>query len=90
MMLTLNLSLYYAGDKWHKRRKILTSAFHFNVLQKYMDIILEQGDKTVQALKAEGESVQSLLPFLAKYTLNVICGKYCYKLYYYYDIYYIR
>ncbi|XP_016840411.1 cytochrome P450 4C1 [Nasonia vitripennis] len=61
------------GTKWQHRRKILTPAFHFNVLQKYMDIIIENDERFIDTLKAKGESVQNLLPLITNYTLNVIC-----------------
>ena len=41
-----------------------------------MDIIEENGERLIQSLKVEGESVQSLIPLLTNYTLNVICGKF--------------
>ncbi|KAL7303068.1 hypothetical protein TKK_0004284 [Trichogramma kaykai] len=63
-----------AGAKWKQRRKILTPAFHFNVLKRYVDIAIENDEKTLQQLKSLGESSeQQIVPFLTNFTLNVIC-----------------
>ncbi|XP_058800775.1 cytochrome P450 4C1-like [Phymastichus coffea] len=61
------------GEKWRRRRKILTPAFHFTVLQQYLEIINENDERIVKQLRAEGESVQNILPIVSNYTLNVIC-----------------
>ncbi|XP_033230131.1 cytochrome P450 4C1-like [Belonocnema kinseyi] len=62
------------GSKWQSRRKMLTPAFHFNVLVEFLDIFVEQGEGLVKHLKAEGgETVKDLVPLLTKYTLNAIC-----------------
>ncbi|XP_001601822.2 cytochrome P450 4C1 [Nasonia vitripennis] len=61
-------------DKWRQRRKILTPAFHFSILQKYFDITSEQGERFIEDLKAEGdETIKSLMPLCSNYTLNIIC-----------------
>lgn len=42
-----------------------------------MDIIQEQGEVLIKFLKSEGkESIQSLIPFCSRFTLNIICGNY--------------
>ncbi|NP_001165985.1 cytochrome P450 4AB4 precursor [Nasonia vitripennis] len=64
-----------AGNKWQARRKILTPAFHFNVLKKYMDIIVENSERMVRSLKTKASDgpIIDLLQFSTNYTLNVIC-----------------
>uniref|UniRef100_UPI003B5A6B3B cytochrome P450 4C1-like n=1 Tax=Leptopilina heterotoma TaxID=63436 RepID=UPI003B5A6B3B len=63
-----------AGKKWQHRRKMLTPAFHFNVLHQFLDIFVEQGNNLVENLKSLGdETVQELVPLFTKYTLNTIC-----------------
>ncbi|XP_023247724.1 cytochrome P450 4C1-like [Copidosoma floridanum] len=62
------------GEKWRERRKILTPAFHFNILKKYIEITKEQGEKFIDELKSEGqETVKSLIPFFSDITLKIIC-----------------
>ncbi|KAL6262130.1 hypothetical protein P5V15_007230 [Pogonomyrmex californicus] len=62
------------GAKWHSRRKILTSAFHFNILQQFVEILIEEGENMTKSLKDTGGTiVKDLLPFVSEYTLNAIC-----------------
>nr|XP_012222591.1 PREDICTED: cytochrome P450 4C1-like [Linepithema humile] len=62
------------GIKWHKRRKILTPAFHFNVLKQFVDILIEEGNYMTQCLKDSKEStVNDLTSFTSNHTLNAIC-----------------
>uniref|UniRef100_UPI003B5B31EC cytochrome P450 4C1-like n=1 Tax=Leptopilina boulardi TaxID=63433 RepID=UPI003B5B31EC len=62
------------GKKWQHRRKMLTPAFHFNVLQQFLDIFVEQGNNLVKNLKSQGdETIQNVVPLFTKYTLNTIC-----------------
>lgn len=64
------------GKKWQHRRKMLTPAFHFRVLEQFLDIFIEEGNKLVEHLKLkEDDNVQDLVPLFTKHTLNAICGK---------------
>lgn len=66
----------FSGKKWQKRRKILTPAFHFNVLQKYVSNIVENSEKVIENIKSKGNSVDlDVIPLVTEYALNVICGK---------------
>ncbi|XP_070168058.1 cytochrome P450 4C1-like [Polyergus mexicanus] len=62
------------GAKWHARRKLLTNAFHFNVLTQYADILIQEGDYMTKSLKDVGGAVvKDLVPFISEHTLNAIC-----------------
>lgn len=62
-----------SGTKWHQRRKILTSAFHFQILEKFVEIMDEQGKTFIENLqKYDGQDID-FLPLVSLYTLDVIC-----------------
>ncbi|XP_071647093.1 cytochrome P450 4C1-like isoform X3 [Temnothorax longispinosus] len=62
------------GAKWHSRRKILTPTFHFNILQQFIQILIEEGENMSKSLKnAESTVVKNLVPFFSEHTLNAIC-----------------
>ncbi|KAL6416378.1 hypothetical protein ACFW04_013527 [Cataglyphis niger] len=64
------------GTKWHARRKILTPAFHFNILKQFTDILIKEGDYMTESLKDVGGTVvKDLISFITEHTLNAICGK---------------
>lgn len=65
------------GRKWFKRRKIITPAFHFKILEQYVETFENQGKGLVKNLN---EMVKAGKPFefynlINLYTLDVICGK---------------
>ncbi|XP_072761649.1 cytochrome P450 4C1-like [Anoplolepis gracilipes] len=62
------------GAKWQTRRKMLTPAFHFNILNHFVDILIKEGNCMTKSLNDVGEAVvKDLLPFISEHTLNVIC-----------------
>lgn len=63
-----------SGPKWQMRRKILTPAFHFHVLQQFSEVMVEGAECMVAELKSvKGPRVENLLPLISNHTLNVIC-----------------
>nr|KAF7437726.1 hypothetical protein H0235_000117 [Vespula pensylvanica] len=65
-----------AGDKWQKRRKILTPAFHFNILKHFVVIFNEESQFFIETLQEEGKGnpiVKDLQQLISEYTLNTIC-----------------
>lgn len=64
------------GAKWQKRRKILTPAFHFSILKKFTEIIVENSETLVEELKKECNKPKTdVTPYFSKSTLKIICGK---------------
>ncbi|XP_058836641.1 probable cytochrome P450 4ac2 isoform X2 [Topomyia yanbarensis] len=63
------------GQKWFHRRKILTAAFHFNILPKFLVTFHEECDKLRRQLDADvNQNKCSILQQLAaRFTLNTIC-----------------
>ncbi|KAL2719308.1 cytochrome P450 4C1-like isoform X1 [Vespula squamosa] len=65
-----------AGDKWQNRRKVLTPAFHFNILKHSIVIFNQEARSLVKSLKKERKGdavVKDVLQLITKYTLNTIC-----------------
>lgn len=65
------------GDKWKQRRRLLTPAFHFKILENFLPFFNEQSlvlcnqiDKRMVASQAEID----VLPFFIRCTLDIICG----------------
>jgi cytochrome P450 family 4 len=67
--------LLTTSKKWQQRRKIITSAFHFKILEQFTEIMERQGQVFVTNLKKfEGQDVD-VFPMAGHYALDVICGK---------------
>ncbi|XP_047359785.1 cytochrome P450 4C1-like isoform X1 [Vespa velutina] len=64
------------GEKWQTRRKILTPAFHFNILKHFVVTLNDEARYLVTSLKEEekgGSVVKDLQEFISYHTLNIIC-----------------
>lgn len=69
-----------AGNKWRKRRRLLTPAFHFQILDNFFDTFNKSANILCQQLGAS-QSDDSLIgkeidvfPYLKRCTLDIICG----------------
>lgn len=64
-----------SGAKWFLQRKLLTSTFHFKILEEFLETFGEKAKLLVKdlGLKADGNYF-SILPRLHVSTLDVICG----------------
>jgi hypothetical protein len=64
------------GSKWQHRRKILTPAFHFNILQEFIKIFHEETDRLVEVLKKECDKpFVDVTGYISDFTLNTIGGE---------------
>ncbi|XP_063924854.1 cytochrome P450 4C1-like [Zophobas morio] len=60
------------GAKWHKRRKILTPAFHFSILQQFLNIFNNETVKLVEKLDDECGKIIDVVPPVTNFTLQSI------------------
>ncbi|XP_020289256.1 cytochrome P450 4C1-like [Pseudomyrmex gracilis] len=62
------------GSKWHTRRKIITPAFHFHILKRFVDIFIKESNHMITTLKHTRKPVvKEILPLITNHTLNIIC-----------------
>ncbi|XP_050347023.1 cytochrome P450 4C1-like isoform X2 [Nymphalis io] len=62
------------GLKWHQRRKLLTQAFHFNILKKYSITFVEQTDKFLHEVQEKvNEKHVDIVPLITSTTLRIMC-----------------
>ncbi|XP_039431532.1 cytochrome P450 4d2-like isoform X1 [Culex pipiens pallens] len=66
--------LLSTGQKWFNKRKILTPAFHFRILEQFVEVFDKQGTVLVQRLReqATGKLV-NIYPFVTLAALDIIC-----------------
>ncbi|XP_075162546.1 cytochrome P450 4d8-like [Haematobia irritans] len=62
------------GKKWHSRRKIITPAFHFKILEDFLEIFNRQSLVLLDCLaeKADGITTFDAYPLMSLYALDVI------------------
>ncbi|XP_062713552.1 uncharacterized protein LOC109401093 [Aedes albopictus] len=61
------------GEKWFKRRKVLTPGFHFKILESFVRVFNEKTDVLCRKLASYGGSEVDVFPTLKLYTLDVLC-----------------
>lgn len=61
------------GEKWHNRRRLLTPAFHFEILKEYLEVFREESDRLVSSLKVANGMEVDIVPIATQFTLNTIC-----------------
>ncbi|XP_015188462.1 PREDICTED: cytochrome P450 4C1-like [Polistes dominula] len=67
------------GDKkWQKRRKMLSPAFHVNIMKHFLVSFNEEAEFLVRSLKEQAQNkdgfvVKDLLELITKHSLNIIC-----------------
>ncbi|KAL1459378.1 hypothetical protein WDU94_011365 [Cyamophila willieti] len=64
-----------SGELWHQRRKILTPAFHFRILEDFVSVFQEQSTVLVDKMEREigmGQIV-NVFPYVTLCTLDIVC-----------------
>ncbi|KAI9563272.1 hypothetical protein GHT06_010730 [Daphnia sinensis] len=71
--------LISSGDLWRSRRKMLTPAFHFSILDSFIEVFNEQSHILCGILDdlcasfAEGKAEIDVYPYLTRCSLDIIC-----------------
>jgi cytochrome P450 family 4 len=63
------------NKKWMLRRKALTPAFHFKILDEFVEVFDKQSSILIEKLKVhDGKGLFNAFPVVALAALDVICG----------------
>ncbi|XP_035221744.1 cytochrome P450 4V2-like [Stegodyphus dumicola] len=63
------------NTKWKNRRKMLTPAFHFNILHDFLPVMNKESRILVEVLKKHAaEKYVEIVPLITKCSLDIICG----------------
>lgn len=62
------------GEKWKKRRKLITPTFHFSILESFVEVFDRAGDKLVEKLKQTRGQIFDVFPYVGLCSLDIICG----------------
>ncbi|KAI2474296.1 hypothetical protein C4B38_000364 [Diabrotica virgifera virgifera] len=62
-----------SGSLWQQRRKILTPAFHFSILQEFVKVFNKETARLVETIKKENKkSATNIVPLISQTALNTI------------------
>ncbi|XP_040163145.1 cytochrome P450 4C1-like [Anopheles arabiensis] len=63
------------GEKWFQRRRIITPAFHFKILDQFMDVFNHEADVLVSKLeKRVNQGEFDIYDYITLYALDSICA----------------
>ncbi|XP_046642004.1 cytochrome P450 4C1-like [Daphnia pulicaria] len=71
--------LVSSGDLWRSRRKLLTPAFHFSILNSFVEVFNEQSRILCGIIEdicqsfADGKSEMDVYPLITRCSLDIIC-----------------
>ncbi|XP_022909912.1 cytochrome P450 4C1-like [Onthophagus taurus] len=62
------------GPKWFQRRKLITPAFHFKILEHYMNVFSQKSRRLITVLEKEANNeVFDVYPYITHCALDIIC-----------------
>ncbi|CAG9824977.1 unnamed protein product [Phaedon cochleariae] len=62
------------GPKWKGRRRIMTPAFHFSILEQFVEVFERNGNILIDRLKLEiGNDSFDVYPYITLCALDIIC-----------------
>lgn len=62
------------GEKWKRRRRLLTPAFHFAILKSYFETMKEQVETLLEVVKDQGtDRALDVRELITNCTLDIIC-----------------
>jgi cytochrome P450 len=66
-----------SGKDWFAQRKIITPAFHFNILDDFISVFNKQTDQMIEVLKKHADEgvVFNIYDNVTLCALDIICGK---------------
>jgi cytochrome P450 len=65
-----------AGPKWKEHRKMFTPAFHFKILEEFVEVFGSKGRILREKLeKHVNGPAFDIRPYISLHTLDIICGK---------------
>ncbi|XP_017784626.1 PREDICTED: cytochrome P450 4V2-like [Nicrophorus vespilloides] len=63
-----------SGDKWRKRRKIITPAYHFKILEQFVNVFDKVSDILVNEVRREcNKQSFDIYPYITLCALDIIC-----------------
>lgn len=79
MLCKLNLifvEFLLTGNKWRRDRKLLTPAFHFQILDGFFDVFNRNANILVEQInkRLPEQKEIDIIPLVSRCTLDVICG----------------
>lgn len=66
------------GKKWFKRRKVITPAFHFKILDQFIEIFDKHSSIFIQNLKKSNGKPVDVFELISLCALDNICGEICF------------
>ncbi|KAF5277800.1 hypothetical protein FQR65_LT03781 [Abscondita terminalis] len=61
------------GTKWKKHRRLLTPAFHFQILERFIDVFVKQSNILISKLEKIEHQEVDIFPYARLHALDVIC-----------------